>query len=177
MRIPEAPLTRRLRSTLMWGKFAAAIAVLSIVAAAPAGAEPADDTFIGALDAQVIPYTSRDAAIAAGKSACDGFGQGDSFDAVTVGVREAGSQLTSLDQAVAFVKAAAGAYCPQDANPNAAQAVTPESWGMDDGIDVGPRAAGTACLAAESHQWADSTDGSGKALWCPPPAFVWVHVS
>lgn len=50
--------------------------------------------------------------------------------------------------------------------------ITPDEWGMDDGRGVGPRVAGAACLAAEAHQWADS--GTGTALWCPPPAFVWV---
>jgi len=52
-----------------------------------------------------------------------------------------------------------------------AGAMTPDEWGMDDGIGVGPRVAGTPCLAVEAHQWADSVDSSGYALWCPPPAF------
>ncbi|MCV7192218.1 hypothetical protein [Mycolicibacterium brumae] len=47
---------------------------------------------------------------------------------------------------------------------------------MDDGIGVGPRVAGTPCLASESHQWASPVDGGRFALWCPPPAFVWVPV-
>lgn len=47
---------------------------------------------------------------------------------------------------------------------------------MDDGIGVGERVAGTPCLALEAHQWASPTDGSRYALWCPPPAFVWVPV-
>ncbi|MGA5542685.1 hypothetical protein ACPCIR_12605 [Mycobacterium sp. NPDC051198] len=52
--------------------------------------------------------------------------------------------------------------------------ITPDEWGMDDGRGVGPRVAGTPCLAMEAHSWADSNNGSGIALWCPPPAFVWV---
>ncbi|PIB73362.1 hypothetical protein CQY22_017075 [Mycolicibacterium brumae] len=54
--------------------------------------------------------------------------------------------------------------------------ITPDEWGMDDGIGVGPRVAGTPCLASESHQWASPVDGGRFALWCPPPAFVWVPV-
>jgi hypothetical protein len=57
-----------------------------------------------------------------------------------------------------------------------ANAITPDEWGMDDGIGVGPRVKGTPCLASETHQWASPTDGSRYALWCPPPAFVWVPV-
>jgi len=57
---------------------------------------------------------------------------------------------------------------------NPAAAITPEEWGMSDGIGVGKRVTGTPCLASEAHQWADSADGSGYALWCPPPKFVWV---
>jgi hypothetical protein len=57
-----------------------------------------------------------------------------------------------------------------------ADPATPDEWGMDDGRGVGPRVAGTPCLAAEAHSWADSTTGGGIALWCPPPAFVWVPV-
>ena len=57
-----------------------------------------------------------------------------------------------------------------------AAAITPDEWGMDDGIGVGTRVAGTPCRASESHQWADSNNGSGIALWCPTPAFVWVPV-
>ena len=33
--------------------------------------------------------------------------------------------------------------------------ITPDEWGMDDGIGVGIRTAGTHCLASEAHQWAD----------------------
>lgn len=55
-----------------------------------------------------------------------------------------------------------------------AEPITPDEWGMDDGRGVGLRVAGTPCLAAEAHSWADS--GQGVALWCPPPAFVWVPV-
>jgi hypothetical protein len=58
-----------------------------------------------------------------------------------------------------------------------ADPITPDEWGMDDGIGVGNRKAGTHCLASEAHQWAeDPTDGSKYALWCPPPAFVWIPV-
>lgn len=55
-------------------------------------------------------------------------------------------------------------------------AITPDEWGMDDGAGVGPRVAGTPCLAAEAHEWADPAGGGRYALWCPPPAFVWVPV-
>ena len=49
--------------------------------------------------------------------------------------------------------------------------------GMDDGVGVGTGTAGTPCLASEAHQWAeDPADGSRYALWCPPPAFVWIPV-
>jgi len=37
-----------------------------------------------------------------------------------------------------------------------AGAITPDEWGMDDGIGVGERVAGTPCLASESHQWAET---------------------
>jgi hypothetical protein len=57
-----------------------------------------------------------------------------------------------------------------------ADPITPDEWGMDDGIGVGTRTAGTPCLASELHQWADPADGSRYALWCPPPAFVWIPV-
>lgn len=61
---------------------------------------------------------------------------------------------------------------PATADP----AITPDEWGMDDGAGVGPRVAGTACLAAEAHEWASPAGGGEVALWCPPPAFVWVPV-
>lgn len=57
-----------------------------------------------------------------------------------------------------------------------AAAITPDEWGMDDGVGVGPRTPGTLCLAVESHQWASPAGGGRYALWCPPPAFVWVPV-
>ena len=57
-----------------------------------------------------------------------------------------------------------------------AGAITPDEWGMDDGIGVGTRTPGTHCLASEAHQWADPADRSRYALWCPPPAFVWIPV-
>lgn len=59
---------------------------------------------------------------------------------------------------------------------NPAAAITPEEWGMSDGIGVGKRVKGTPCLASEAHEWADPNDGSKWALWCPPPKFVWVPV-
>ena len=40
-----------------------------------------------------------------------------------------------------------------------AGAITPDQWGMDDGIGVGPRVIGTPCLASESHQWASPAGG------------------
>lgn len=55
-------------------------------------------------------------------------------------------------------------------------AITPDEWGMDDGLGVGTRVAGTPCRDSEAHQWASPADGSGYALWCPPPTFVWVSV-
>lgn len=58
----------------------------------------------------------------------------------------------------------------------AADPITPDDWGMDDGIGVGPRNPGTPCLASESHEWAQNPVGD-TALWCPPPAFVWVPVA
>jgi hypothetical protein len=58
----------------------------------------------------------------------------------------------------------------------AADPITPDDWGMDDGIGVGLRTPGTACLASESHEWAENPVGD-TALWCPPPAFVWVPVA
>ena len=42
--------------------------------------------------------------------------------------------------------------------------------------EEGTRTAGTHCLASEAHQWASPADGSRYALWCPPPAFVWIPV-
>jgi hypothetical protein len=58
-----------------------------------------------------------------------------------------------------------------------ADPITPDEWEMDDGIGVGTRTAGTPCLRSESHQWAeDPNDGIDSALWCPPPAFVWIPV-
>ena len=57
-----------------------------------------------------------------------------------------------------------------------AGAITPDEWGMDDGLGVGPRVVGTSCLASEAHEWATNANGGKYALWCPPPAFVWVPV-
>lgn len=74
---------------------------------------------------------------------------------------------------VAATVAAALTFC---APPASAEPITPDEWGMDDGVGVGPRVAGAPCLAMESHQWAKPADGSRVALWCPPPAFVWVPV-
>ena len=36
-----------------------------------------------------------------------------------------------------------------------ADPITPDEWGMDDGIGVGTRTAGTRCLPSETHQWAE----------------------
>ncbi len=76
-------------------------------------------------------------------------------------------------RAVLAAALVAGVFAaPAGADPT----ITPDQWGMDDGVGVGPRVAGTPCLASEAHQWA-SPDGGGRyALWCPPPAFVWVSV-
>ena len=71
--------------------------------------------------------------------------------------------------AIAAVAAAALVTAPVAS----AEPISPDEWGMDDGRGVGPRVAGTSCLAMEAHSWADAADGS-SALWCPPPAFVWV---
>lgn len=71
----------------------------------------------------------------------------------------------------ATVVLAAGIACAAPA-----AAITPDEWGMDDGAGVGPRTAGTPCLAQEAHQWASPAGGGRYALWCPPPAFVWVPV-
>jgi hypothetical protein len=57
-----------------------------------------------------------------------------------------------------------------------ADPISPDDWGMDDGIGVGVRTPGTPCLASESHHWAENPVGD-TALWCPPPAFVWVPVT
>ena len=57
-----------------------------------------------------------------------------------------------------------------------ADPITPDEWGMDDGIGVGIRTVGTRCLPSETHQWAEPANGSRYALWCPPPAFVWIPV-
>ena len=53
--------------------------------------------------------------------------------------------------------------------------ITPDEWYMDDGVGVGIRTPGTPCLSSESHQWAENPVGD-YALWCPPPAFVWIPV-
>jgi hypothetical protein len=57
-----------------------------------------------------------------------------------------------------------------------ADPVSPDEWYMDDGVGVGTRTPGTRCLSSESHQFAENPDSSGYALWCPPPAFVWIPV-
>ena len=56
-----------------------------------------------------------------------------------------------------------------------ADPITPDEWYMDDGVGVGTRTPGTRCLPSESHQWAENPVGE-YALWCPPPAFVWIPV-
>lgn len=81
-------------------------------------------------------------------------------------------RCTTLLAGVGLAAAVLAGAVPASADP----AITPDEWGMDDGIGVGTRVAGTPCLAAEAHQWADSNNGSGIALWCPPPAFVWVPI-
>lgn len=77
---------------------------------------------------------------------------------------------------VAAAVSAAAALMLSVAPASADPTITPDEWGMDDGIGVGPRVAGTPCLAMESHSWASPTDGGRRALWCPPPAFVWIPV-
>ena len=57
-----------------------------------------------------------------------------------------------------------------------AHPISPDDWYMDDGVGVGLRTVGTRCLPSESHQFAENPDSSGYALWCPPPAFVWIPV-
>ncbi|SKO52063.1 LprJ protein [Mycobacteroides abscessus subsp. bolletii] len=88
-----------------------------MLSVAPASADAADNAFIQALDGMGIKYTNPGAVIAAGRSVCDGFDQGYSFDAVTLAVSRAGSQLTSVDQAANFVRAATLTYCTQHVDP------------------------------------------------------------
>lgn len=99
-------------------KTSGAVAVFAVLMFSPsANADVADDAFIDALNGMGIKYSNPGAVIAAGRSVCEGFDQGYSFDAVTLAVSRAGSQLTSVDQAANFVRAATLTYCTQHVDP------------------------------------------------------------
>ena len=92
----------------------ALIAAGSLLAAAPAGASPADDAFVGALDNAGVPYQSPKDAVKMAKKVCSLLGSGGQ------GLQEAASYLNSeagysQDQMMTFGSAAVSVYCPKNA--------------------------------------------------------------
>jgi hypothetical protein len=81
----------------------------------PVHADPIDDKFLAALQAQSITYRSPEAAIAAGHLVCTELDQGQPKSQVAQDVID----QTDLDpyHAGYFVGASVGAYCPQYAGP------------------------------------------------------------
>jgi hypothetical protein len=99
------------RTTLAMVAASAAVALLGpLGAAAPiARADPIDDRFLAALQAQGITYQSPEAAVAAGHLVCQELDQGETREQVAQDVMN----VSNLDpfHAGYFVGASIGAYC------------------------------------------------------------------
>lgn len=91
----------------------AAIAVAGLLGlAAPAGAEPGDSGFLGALDQIGISYPNPTDAVAGGHTVCEYLTTGHSANQAAKGVKNANPTLT-LTKAHQFVGIARANYCAE----------------------------------------------------------------
>lgn len=106
--------TRTLRGIII---VLATIAALAAGALAAATASRADATtadevaYIMTLDAKGIPYSSEDAAIAAGHATCDGWAAGMTFPQMLRAATRSSGYTTN--QAAYIMGAATAAFCPE----------------------------------------------------------------
>ncbi|MCV7116286.1 hypothetical protein AWC17_14965 [Mycobacterium nebraskense] len=89
----------------------ALVSAASLLVAAPASADDADDAFIGALEQHGVVFANRDAAIAAAHSVCAGLDQGQSRLVVVLSLVK--NTDLAPHQAGYFVGASVASYCPQ----------------------------------------------------------------
>lgn len=83
----------------------------AVLSAAPASADPTDDSFLGALADYGININDPDTAISMARSVCAGFDSNQNASFLAMKVMKAAS--LSPRQAGFFVGAATAAYCPQ----------------------------------------------------------------
>ncbi|OBH87829.1 hypothetical protein A5681_13060 [Mycobacterium scrofulaceum] len=90
---------------------AATLAVVALVAAAPAAADPSDDAFLGALADNGIVMNDPDTAISMARSVCAGLDNNQAPGLLAMKAMK-GTTLTPK-QAGFFVGLSVSAYCPQ----------------------------------------------------------------
>ncbi|WP_231974883.1 DUF732 domain-containing protein [Mycobacterium sp. E1747] len=87
------------------------LAVVALLAAAPAVADPSDDAFLGALADNGIMMSDPRAAISMARSVCAGLDRNQKSSVLAMKVMKGAS--LSARQAGFFVGASVSAYCPQ----------------------------------------------------------------
>lgn len=87
------------------------LAAGALVCAAPATADPIDDTFVAALAKNGISMSDRGAVISMAHSVCAGFDKGEPSTHVALGI--ARETPLSARQAGYFVGLSVAAYCPR----------------------------------------------------------------
>ncbi|OBH28898.1 hypothetical protein A5692_22145 [Mycobacterium sp. E342] len=90
---------------------AAALASTAVLLAAPASADPNDDSFIAELQRHGVVFTDRGAAIAAGHDMCAGLDKSRTPSSLVVGVARATD--LSAREAAFLLGASVASYCPQ----------------------------------------------------------------
>ncbi|OBK50618.1 DUF732 domain-containing protein [Mycobacterium sp. 1081908.1] len=88
-----------------------ALAAAALLGAAPASAEPIDDTFVAALAKNGISMSDRNAAVSMGHTVCAAFDRGEPSTAAAMRIVK--DTDLSPKQAGYFVGLSVAAYCPQ----------------------------------------------------------------
>ncbi|GJF10137.1 hypothetical protein NGTWS0302_14460 [Mycolicibacterium cyprinidarum] len=87
-----------------------ATAGLAAATAAPALADETDDTFIGVLESEGVPFSTPEDAIALAEAVCEYVAAGQPAEQVAVDI--SGPANWSVEQSGFFVGAATQSYCP-----------------------------------------------------------------
>lgn len=90
---------------------AATLAVVALLSAAPAAADPSDDAFLGALADNGIVMNDPGTAVSMARSVCAGLDRNQKTSVVVMKVMK--DTNLSARQAGFFVGASVSAYCPQ----------------------------------------------------------------
>ncbi|OBI19059.1 MULTISPECIES: DUF732 domain-containing protein [unclassified Mycobacterium] len=90
---------------------AVALASAAVLFAAPASADPNDDSFIAEIQRHGVVVTDRGAAIAAGHNMCAGLDKGRTPSSLVMGVARATD--LSAHEAAFLLGASVASYCPQ----------------------------------------------------------------